>query len=92
MLRITQQASLFYNNTNGRTRTVTAFATATSRLRVYQFHHVGLHGDSDHFFVTGANINPALLSLFDTGAFAGCAVNAAGNTIASDLCALCAAK
>src|SRR5258708_27838333 len=30
--------------TDGETRTLTAFATAPSRRRVYQFHHVGMVG------------------------------------------------
>ena len=30
------------NGTEGRTRTGTAFATAPSRRRVYQFHHFGM--------------------------------------------------
>ncbi len=31
-------------NAEGRTRTGTAFATAPSRQRVYQFHHFGMKG------------------------------------------------
>ncbi len=33
---------LFIIGADGETRTRTAFATAPSRQRVYQFHHVGL--------------------------------------------------
>ncbi len=32
---------LYVNGADGETRTPTAFATAPSRQRVYQFHHVG---------------------------------------------------
>ena len=35
---------LHLNGADGETRTLTAFATAPSRRRVYQFHHVGMNG------------------------------------------------
>ena len=47
--RIQSDSSLFLCGADGRTRTGTAFATAPSRQRVYQFHHVGK-------FLTGRNL------------------------------------
>ena len=35
-----------FDGAGGETRTPTTFVTATSRLRVYQFHHVGIYDTS----------------------------------------------
>src|SRR6267142_404086 len=54
--------SPFYG-TDGETRTLTAFATAPSRRRVYQFHHVGMVGFDASPRSKRARLNAALLLL-----------------------------
>ena len=69
--------SFLHYGADGETRTLTAFATAPSRRRVYQFHHVGreLYFGISFTFESAA---PAGLSGVGTGTCAAGAVTGAG--------------